>query len=189
MTELLATLQLGLGVILVAAAGGKLVRPAELAAALRLSHIPTAAARLLVPVIICLELIIGTGLMLAKGALLVTTFAAAAVLVGGFTGWVSWVRFRGLVIRCSCFGAGNKNVTGKTVARNALLLAAAIAGIVVAAGESTPLPALSSYWVLTVAAILAVVLLGAALNQARGQLILSLDTLQHRRNTRAQVRT
>ena len=182
-------MQVGLALVLVAAAGGKLVRPEELVAALRLSHVPSVAARLLPPVIICLELIVGTALMLSRGALLVAMFAAAAALVGAFTGWVSWVRLRGLEIRCGCFGAKGKNVTGTTVARNVLLLAASLAGIVIAAVESTPLPSVSTYWVLTVVAGLGVVVLGAAMNQVRGQLILSLDSLQHRRNTRAEVRT
>ena len=138
-------MQIGLALVLLAAAGGKLVRPEELAAVMRLSHLPTPLARILSPVIISLEVIVGVGLLLARAGLLTAVFAAATILFAAFTAWVVWVRARGLEIRCSCFGAGGKNITTVTVVRNALLLAAAFAGIMLSAREATPLPAVTTY--------------------------------------------
>ena len=169
-----------LAVVLIAAAGGKMIRGREMAGALRLSRVPGAAAlSVVVPI---LELSLGVLLLAARGVALQMSFGAAVLLLAAFTGWLIYVRAKGLQIRCGCFGAASREVTNLTLLRNIFLIALGVAGLVATAAASSPLPETSVYWLMAVGSIAVTVLLAAAFNQVRSHLVLSLETMKRRRD-------
>ena len=182
MSTVLGGIQVILAVVLIAAAGGKLVRGPELVGALRLSGVPQRFARVLSPLVPAVELVIGTLLLITRGVALSLSLASAALLLTAFSGWLVWVRAKRLGVRCGCFGASNNEVTGATIARNVVLVAAAATGSIVATGEASPLPEVNVYYLMAVGCLTAIVLLGAAFNQVRPHLVLSLEQMKRRRD-------
>src|SRR4029453_9477969 len=87
-----------------------------------------------------LELALALALLLAPVRWLPLAFFAAALLLGAFPPWVAWVRARRLRVRCGCFGPGGGHVGPRTIARNLLLLALALGGLVLAGQTRSPLP-------------------------------------------------
>ena len=180
MTALIGGAQVVLAVVLIAAAGGKVIRGREMAGALRLSRVPGAAAlSVVVPI---LELGLGILLLVARGAALRMTFAATVLLLVTFTGWLVYVRAKDLKIRCGCFGAASKEVTNLTLVRNVMFIALGVAGAVATAAATSPLPESSVYWLMAVGSIAVTILLAAAFNQVRSHLVLSLETMKRRRD-------
>lgn len=185
----LTVLQVGLALVLLAAAGAKLVRTQDLAGALRLSGAGSTLARLLSRLVPAAEIGVAVYLLVARGAWLRIGFLISLGVIGAFTGWLVWVRLRRLDIRCNCFGATGRKVTGLTIARNGLLLAAVMAGLVLAGTRDPVLPDPSFLWLMTTICIAATILLLSAFNQVRHGLILSLESLHKRRTLSAGVET
>lgn len=166
-----------------------MVRGRELAGALRLSGMPAGAARLLSVVVPAVELTLGVLLLIVRGSALQVVLIAAALMLAAFTSWLVWVRARKPDVRCSCFGVSSKSVTSTTVARNLLLVTLAITGSVAAGRVASPLPPASVYWAMTSTCLAAVVLLAAGFNQVKAQLVLSLETMKHRRDMASGIET
>jgi Methylamine utilisation protein MauE len=181
-SSFIAAAQLLLAVVLIAAAGGKVIRGREMVGALRLSRVPAAPAKLLSILVPAAELTLGFSLLVARDGALRLAFGATALLLVAFTGWLAWVRVNRLGIRCGCFGASSKEVTSLTLARNVSLIAIAIVAVFASGNTSSALPETSVYWLLTSAGASATILLAAAFNQVRGSLILSLETMRRRRD-------
>jgi hypothetical protein len=177
---LLLALQVILSAVLLVAATEKTLRSAEFFAALRLSHLPAGS---IVPVgvaVPALELTLALALLLSPARWLPVAFVAAALVLGAFTAWMGWVRAHRLRVRCGCFGPGGGNVGPRTIGRNLLLFALALAGLVLTEQTRSPLPGPSLAMAVTVTSLGACLALLLALRAAWPHLVLSYEQYQAR---------
>jgi hypothetical protein len=134
---ILLALRLVLAAVFVVAAAGKLLGRTRTIDTLAEFGVP---ARLRGPAAIALplaELAIAVALLPASTA--AWAALAATLLLAAFTAAVVRVLARGEEVDCNCFGSiGSSRITGRTAARNALLLA--VAAVVAVAGQSDPGP-------------------------------------------------
>ncbi len=177
---LLLALQVILSVTLLVAATEKMLRAEEFFAALRLSHLPAGAIVPIGVAVPALELMLALALLLAPVPWQPLAFAAAAVTLGAFTAWMSWVRARRLRLRCGCFGPGGGQIGPRTIGRNLLLLAMALGGVMLAGQTRSPLPGPSLAMAVTVTSLGACLALLLALRTTWPHLILSFDQYQAR---------
>jgi hypothetical protein len=177
---LLLALQVILSVVLLVAATEKTLRSEEFFAALRLSHLPAVSITPIGVAVPALELTLALVLLLAPAKWLPLVFFAAALVLGAFTAWMGWVRARRLRVRCGCFGPGGGDIGPRTIGRNLLLLALALAGLVLAGQTRTPLPGPSLAMVVTVTSFGVCLALLLALRTAWPHLILSFGQYQAR---------
>ena len=180
MSWLLLALQVILSVFLLVAATEKTLRSEEFFAALRLSHLPAGSIMPVGVAVPALELTLALALLLAPAEWLPLAFGATALLLGGFTAWMGWVRARRLRVRCGCFGSGGGYVGPRTIGRNLLLLALTLAGLVLAGQTRTPLPGPSLATAVTVTSLGLCLALLLALRAAWPYLILSFEQYQAR---------
>jgi hypothetical protein len=182
---LLLALQVFLSVVLLIAATEKTLRAEEFFAALRLSHLPAGAIGPIGVAVPALELTLALALLLAPQQWLSLMFLATALVFGAFTVWMGWVRARRLRVRCGCFGPGGGHVGSRTIGRNLLLLALALAGLVLADQTRSPLPGPSLALAVTVTSLGACLALLVALRTAWPHLILSFEQYQARQTLAA----
>lgn len=174
----LLVLQVLLAGTFVAAAAAKGLRADEFVAALRLSYLPEWTIRPLALLVPALEIGLGFWLLLAPPDRLVAPFAASAVLLAAFTGWMAWVSGRRLRVRCGCFGGDGGEVGPRTLVRNAGLLAVALAGLLLAGRVASPLPGPSWEAGAVVIALGLCVALAQALRMVWPHLVLSYERLR-----------
>lgn len=125
MQWLLAALRIVLASTFLVAGIGKLLQVDDFAAALRLSHIPKSVVGPLTWCVPVLEVTISLSLVWGSArSILAGTLAAAALLVF-FSLWIAWVFARGISIRCGCFGASQRSLGLRSLARNLALLSLA----------------------------------------------------------------
>ena len=177
---LLLALEVILSVVLLVAATEKTLRSEEFFAALRLSHLPATSIVPIGVAVPALELTLALALLLAPARWLPLTFGAAALLLAVFTVWMGWVQARRLRVRCGCFGPGGGYVDPRTIGRNLLLLALALAGLVLAGQTRAPLPGPSLAMAVTVTALGLSLALLLALRAAWPHLIFSFEQYQAR---------
>jgi hypothetical protein len=177
---LLLALQGILSVVLFIAATEKMLRAEEFLAALRLSHLPASAIAPIGVGVPALELTLALALMLAPARWLPLVFLATALILGGFTAWMGWVRAHRLRVRCGCFGPGGGQVGPRTIGRNLVLLVLALAGLVLASQTRTPLPGPSLAMAVTVTSLGVCFALLLALRTTWPHLILSFEQYQAR---------
>jgi hypothetical protein len=127
-----------------------------------------------------LELTLAMALLLAPARWLPVAFGAVALVLGAFTAWMGWVRARGLRVRCGCFGPRGGYVGPRTIWRNFLLLALALAGVVLAGQARTPLPGPSLAMAVAVTSLGLCLALLVALRASWPYLILSFEQYQAR---------
>jgi Methylamine utilisation protein MauE len=127
MRALAALVELGLGLVFVAAAVGKLLAHGRFRASLLLSGlVPPALVPATVRVLPPLEL--ATGLLLLSGALHPLGPVVAIGLLVAFTAR-AWPLLRsGRAMSCSCFGTAGEFVDAGLVARNAVLIGYGLVG-------------------------------------------------------------
>ena len=178
MSWALTALQFVLAGTLILAAVAKFFQADEFVAALRLSHVPEPAVPLLAVAVPVVEVLLGCGLLLAAPRQLGWAFAAVAALFAAFTFWMTWVRARGLHVRCGCFGPNGGQVGQRTILRNLGLLALAVAGMVIAEKSAPVLYDASLWWVLTVVAAVLVITMVAAVRFVLPHLTLSEASLR-----------
>ncbi|WP_158588103.1 MauE/DoxX family redox-associated membrane protein [Actinomadura logoneensis] len=132
--------RLALAAVMTLAAVGKLRSPRTFAASLEgFDFIPAGLRRPLALGVPAAELLIT--LLLAVPATVTAGFLAAAVFCAGLTAVPTLVVARGTTVKCACFGAGNEvPMSGWHIARNAVLLAAAVLGSAVALSVGTGVP-------------------------------------------------
>ncbi|MEV5571866.1 MauE/DoxX family redox-associated membrane protein [Spirillospora sp. NPDC052269] len=131
--------RLELALVMTLAAVAKLRSPGVFAASLKtFDFIPAWSRRPLTWLVPAAELLIT--LLLALPATVTVGFVAAAVFCAGLTAIPTIVVARGAQVKCACFGASEVPMSGWHIARNAVLLAAAVAGSVAAfsAGGAFP---------------------------------------------------
>ena len=128
MTQALVLAPLALAVVLVVSGVAKLRDPAAAQAAFTALRVPDAFAapwiRRAVPVV---EIALGALLVALPGAFRVAAAVAAVGLFVAYTVLIVRAWRAPEAVDCNCFGASSSLVTGWTVARNGLLLAAALA--------------------------------------------------------------
>ena len=154
----------------------KVLRPDELSAALRLSHVPSPIARAATSVPL-VEIALSLLVVLLTGTALTVAFGAAVALLVGFTGWMAWILARGLRVRCGCFGSSGSEVGRQTLLRNGLLIAIAAAGLALAWSSDTALPSFSIWTLATASAIGLVGAVVVALVRAWPALVLTMARL------------
>jgi uncharacterized membrane protein YphA (DoxX/SURF4 family) len=154
----------------------KLLRPEELSAALRLSHVPSPIARAALSVPLA-EIALCLLLVLLTGSTLAVAFGAALALLVAFTGWMVWILIRGLHVRCGCFGSSGSEVGRKTLLRNGLLIAVAAGGLALAWSSDTALPRFSIWTLATTAAVAFAGAVVVALVRAWPALVLTMARL------------
>ncbi|MEV4253104.1 MauE/DoxX family redox-associated membrane protein [Spirillospora sp. NPDC049652] len=131
--------RLALAAVMTLAAVGKLRSPGNFAASLKdFDFIPSGLRRPLAFGVPAAELLIT--LLLAVPATVTAGFLAAALFCLGLTAVPTIVVARGTSVKCACFGASEVQMSGWHIARNAVLLAAAVLGSVVAlsVGDGVP---------------------------------------------------
>ncbi|MFC9973285.1 MauE/DoxX family redox-associated membrane protein [Spirillospora sp. NPDC127200] len=131
--------RLTLVAVMVLAAVAKLRSPGAFAASLAsLDFVPARLRRPLAVLVPAAELLIA--LLLALPATVTAGFLAAALFCCGLTAVPVLVVARGQAVTCACFGSGGVPMGGWHVARNAVLLAAAVLGSFVALslGDGVP---------------------------------------------------
>lgn len=109
MAYFLLICQLALATVLLVAATGKLINSEQLAAALRLSHVPNTLIAPLVVFLPILEMGLAFGLVFNTPSLLPVFLVLTASLLSIFTIWMLIVSLRGLHLRCGCFGPGRSS--------------------------------------------------------------------------------
>ncbi|MCP2342827.1 MauE/DoxX family redox-associated membrane protein [Actinomadura rupiterrae] len=139
MLYVLLACRLALAAVMTLAAVGKLRSPGVFAASLKdFDFIPAWARRPLAFGVPAAELLIVV--LLAVPATVTAGLVVAALFCCGLTAVPTLVVVRGADVTCACFGAGETPMSGWHIARNALLLAAAVlgAGVAFAAGDGVP---------------------------------------------------
>lgn len=178
MAYLLLVCQLLLTVVLLVAATGKLLNSEQLAAALRLSHIPKALIRPLVVLTPAVELCLAVGLVLSTPLSLPFIMAATVGLFCIFTVWMLAMYIRGLHLKCGCFGTASSEIGPHTILRNVLLIAASLGGFVLAQTTRSPLPGPSLWMLMTVLSLGMSLVLLRSFQGSRSALFLSMTELQ-----------
>lgn len=112
-----------------------------------------AAARVLLGVEVAVVL-----LMFARRAGVVTALCLAAVLLVAYTSALAAVLLRGAAVGCDCFGTSSSKVSWADLVRNAVLLAAAVAGTV-ALSAGRPMPTVADSILVALAAVFTVLVL------------------------------
>jgi len=118
-------LRLVVGGVLVVAGALKVRAPGAFAAQIANYQLMASAAPYLAAVLPAVELLIGLAVLVAPRSWRAGAALGALVLFGMFEGAVTAAFFRGINIDCGCFGAGGGPITGLTILRNLLLVAAA----------------------------------------------------------------
>ncbi len=177
MAYLLLACQLVLATVLVLAATGKLLNSEQLAAALRLSHIPKALITPLMVLTPAVELCLAGGLVLSTPLSLPFIMVVIVGLFCIFTVWMLTVYARDLRLRCGCFGPGRSDIGLGTILRNALLIVIALGGLVLSFYTHSSLPALLLWMIVTVLSLEMCVTLLWSFWQGKAALILSIAQL------------
>ncbi|HVU53100.1 MAG TPA: MauE/DoxX family redox-associated membrane protein [Polyangia bacterium] len=126
MTRALAlVLRLGLGGLLIVAGALKLRAPVAFATEIANYQLVPAVAPYVAAVLPVLELVVGGALVVAPRAWRRAAALGALGMLAAFTFAVASAYFRRINIDCGCFGTGGGPITGLTLARNLVLMAAA----------------------------------------------------------------
>lgn len=183
------SLQVAVALILLVAAGGKLVAPGDLSAAVKASGtVPKAAASPVAAAVVCIELLLGFGTLALSGRALSVAFAGVALLGAVFSGWSLSVLLRGITLRCGCFGGTSKDVTWMTAARAfALFLLGAAGAVLAVKGSSLFEP--SALSAITATGLCLGVLLITAFVRTRATLVLTSTSVASLRSLANEVRT
>ncbi|HEY2731388.1 MAG TPA: MauE/DoxX family redox-associated membrane protein [Polyangia bacterium] len=120
-------LRLGLGGLLVVAGALKLRAPVAFATEIANYQLLPALAPYVAAVLPVVELLVGGALVVAPRAWRRAAALAALALLAAFTVAVGSAFFRRINIDCGCFGTGGGPITGLTLVRNVVLMAAAAA--------------------------------------------------------------
>ncbi|MGH7903067.1 MAG: MauE/DoxX family redox-associated membrane protein, partial [Candidatus Dormibacteraceae bacterium] len=170
----LTVCQLVLGVVLLTAASGKILRSEEFTSALRLSKLPRTTVTPVAGLVVAFELL-GT-LVLLEGTrqLLLLGFGGAIALLAAFTAWLAWMNRNGLNVECGCFGPNSSKVSRRSIARNTALLIVATSGATLAAISKSLLPSASLQMTILVTCVGLIYILAAGFLRARSELVLSL---------------
>ena len=118
--------QIVLAAVLLLAATGKLLNPAEFTAALRLSRLPAVLAHRVTAPIVVVEVALALLLLQARGIVLTLALALTSAVIAVFTGWMLWMLNRGLAVPCGCFGDQGTTVGPRSIMRNLSLLSLAV---------------------------------------------------------------
>jgi uncharacterized membrane protein YphA (DoxX/SURF4 family) len=127
MKALTLVLRLGLGGLFVVAGALKLRAPVAFATEIANYQLLPALAPYVAAVLPVGELVIGSALVVAPRAWRRAAALGALGLLATFTVAVGSAFFRRINIDCGCFGTGGGPITGLTLARNVVLMAAATA--------------------------------------------------------------
>ncbi|MGH2486534.1 MAG: MauE/DoxX family redox-associated membrane protein, partial [Ktedonobacterales bacterium] len=115
MQYVLLVCQLGLALVLLLAATGKLINSEQFRAALRLSKLPSGLdmpISLLVPSV---EVLLAGALVLAVPRFLPAVLVLTTLLFSLFTAWIFSVYVQGMKIKCGCFGTGDSDIGLRTL--------------------------------------------------------------------------
>lgn len=156
----------------------------ELDNALRLS-VPRLLARAATVAVIPLEFAVAALLLLGETMTFEAGLVAAVCLLIVFSGWTLSVLLRGLQVQCSCFGPKGAAVGWRQLARNGLLIAIALTGLVVTPSRSDGVG--TSVWSgLTLVGGALLIMFAIAVRRAIPALVLSFDQVRETLNPRGE---
>jgi uncharacterized membrane protein YphA (DoxX/SURF4 family) len=118
-------LRLGLGGLLIVAGALKARAPVAFATEIANYQLVPAVAPYVAAILPVLELVIGAALIVGPRAWRRAAALAALGMLATFTVAVASAYFRRINIDCGCFGTGGGPITGLTLLRNGVLMAAA----------------------------------------------------------------
>lgn len=190
MAYLLLACQGVLAGTLLLASVSKMFHQEQFLVVLRLSGFPKLLIKPLALFLPALELFLALGLMLSTAPVFVFVISLTVALFCVFTLWMGRTYYKGLRLKCGCFGIGKANIGPGTIFRNILLIALSLLGLILAFHVQNPLFT-PSFWIgITITCCGMIILLAWALQQALSVLNLSLaqlnDTLS-RSTTSSQV--
>lgn len=140
MTYLLAGCQIILTLILLMAAIGKLLYPEQLIRALWASNLPKATVKPLAIMIVVVEFTLSILLIFSVPWSLLLSFTGAFVLLGGFTGWLTWIYYQKIPTQCGCFGKSSSNVEVSNIFRNLVFMGISALGFFLTMHTTSSLP-------------------------------------------------
>lgn len=177
MSAVLLVCQVLLALIFLMASIGKFLRSEEFAAALRLSHWPESLVGPTVVAVPAAELAISIALLLSPTAYLTTVSVVAIAALLSFTLWVLVATWRGLRVKCGCFGTSDSAIGPTTILRNIVFLALCVATTFASMHAVSPVPMPGGWFVTTVLTADLCVALVVSARQASSALVLSTRSL------------
>ncbi len=180
MRWLLAAIQIVLATTFLVAGIGKWLQAQDFATALRSSHVPLGPAAVLTWSVPALEVVIALSLVWGSGRSILAGTTAAAGLLILFSSWIGWVLTRRISIRCGCFGASQRSLGPRSLARNLALLSLAIVAVwLERANVSQLLPRPSVAAATSVTSSAMAVSLLVAFRRARPAMVLTSGDVRH----------
>ena len=163
--------------VLIAGSGKFIGGGDQLASALRLS-VPRLLAYVSAVVVVPLEFLVAALLLFGDKRTFEMGLVGSAALLAAFSAWMLSVLFRGLQVQCSCFGPSGAAVGWPQLARNALLVAIALTGLLVAPSGRDPVG--TSVWsALALAAASVLIMFAVAVRRAVPALALSVEQVRN----------
>lgn len=137
---LVTVVRLALGALFVVAGALKLRDPSGFASAIANYQILPSLSPYLAAALPAAEIVAGLALMVAPVAWRRAGALVIALMMLAFTVAAAAALARGLNVDCGCFGSASEAVTGLTVVRDLLLVAAAVAVLITDRGPSVSAP-------------------------------------------------
>lgn len=180
-TVLGVAFRLVLAATFLVSASGKFVGGGDqLGNALRLS-VPRPLARVSALAVTPLEFLLAALLLFGNKRTIEIGLGGSAGLLLVFSAWMASVLIRDLQLQCSCFGPSGAAVSWRHVARNGVLIAVALAGLLLVPTSRDPLG--TTTWTgLAVAAGALLIVLGVALRRAFPALAFSVEQVTEAMN-------
>lgn len=178
MSYLLLACQILLAIILLLASVSKIFYQEQFLIAIRLSGFPKTIIRPIALFIPGVELCLALGLVMSsKSQMFIFVVTLTAALFCVFTLWMCIVYYRGLRLKCGCFGIGKSDIGPATIFRNILLIALSFVVLIIALHIESPLFTPSSWMRITITCCGMSLLLVWAFQQAFSGLNISLAQL------------
>lgn len=117
---------------------------------LHLGGIPKILIRPVTVLIPILEMCLALGLVFSSSSLLPFVIALTLALLCLFTLWILTVYFRGLRLKCQCFGIAGSDIGPHTILRNVLMISLTVIGLVLSIRIQSQFAPRSIWFVVTV---------------------------------------
>jgi hypothetical protein len=178
MPQLLLACQIGLSLVFLLAANGKLLNTHDFMQAIRVLRLTLGFEYALAVVLIAVEICLSLALLLSSRLWLPFTMVVSVVALLTFTAWMIFVYAKGLQVTCGCFGTGESVVGYRSIFRNLILIGVGLLGFALSLSVVSPLPSLSLWLVITVTSMALIVMLVQAFYNVRPKLLLSQGDLR-----------
>jgi hypothetical protein len=139
-----------LALTLLLASVSKMLYHEQFLETLHLSRVPGGLVRPLMVLVPIVEMCIALGLIGSIPFLLPFVMSFTLVLFCLFTLWILTVYFRGLRLKCGCFGIAGSDIGPHTIFRNILLISLSLGGLFLSIHVRSQFASLSIWFVVTI---------------------------------------